>query len=99
MTKEVKPLTGAAESVLVYLATLGGVLAAQVVPLLHSGQFTLSIIGGVKLIGAALIALVIIANDEKKGEPIGKSARFKRRLSVAFTHGYTANSILSGMAS
>lgn len=94
-------LVTAWDSILVYLLTVIGVLAGQVLPAFKAHQridFHFSH-GG--LIVAVVVALVLVLHDENSGSKrspaeikAGKMKNLRRRLSLAFFQGYTWTSVL-----
>jgi hypothetical protein len=91
MTKLRKFMATLMEVVGVYIMTLLGVLMAQYGPLLMRPADTDLTLQWVRIGASAALTLVIVIQDEGKGDEAGKKANLKRRLSHAFTSGVTWN--------
>lgn len=96
----VKWLTEFWDEAVVYALTLLGVLMAQFLPMLKSGDdFDISV-RWPRLFVASVVALYLVLQDEDtKGDPVarrGKKGALRRRFSSALTNGFTW-STLTGM--
>jgi hypothetical protein len=98
MTKIEKLFTTIFGNLAVYTFTLMGILLSQYAPLLLQQGKISATVQGIRLAISAVIALYIVTTDEGHGEPDGKQKNWKRRMSHAFTQGYTWNGLL-GIAS
>ena len=104
-----KVFVDVADDVLAYCLTVAGILAANYIPLLQSGQPINIDLGLGRVIIAGLVGLVLVGYQEQKGivgadadtaakVRAGKRANFKIRMINALMHGVAWPSILKIVA-
>lgn len=94
MTKLLKIITGAGSSIVVYLATLLGVLLSQYAPLLISHEPISTPFEWIRLGISAAMAFYLVVGQERGGDDEGKQKNFKRRVANAISHGIAWNSVI-----
>lgn len=79
------------DDIIVYLATLAGVLTNQFYPLLTKGKIDFSIFQMARLGASAIVALVITIRFELQGDQDAKKIKIKKRIFEGYSHGVFAD--------
>lgn len=87
-------LTDTGSSILVYLATLTGIVIAQYGPKLLTSERLDTAFDWVRLGISCLIAFYLVVGQEEGGDAEGKKKHLKRRIANALAHGISWNTIL-----
>lgn len=83
-----KKLWDVADDVLAYILTVVGILAANYIPMLESGQTITIDVGIGRVVVAGLVALLVVGYSETKGDnKDGKKSNWKLRYMNAIMHG------------
>ena len=82
------------DSFFAYVMTVLGVVISNYIPELGKNSVINVKLDTVRLLLSAVVALMIVGQQETKGDPIGKRKNFIPRMANALAHGIAWNSLI-----